>query len=90
MELTPHQVKALRYLANIPPGYKSDVQVKAVGLRTARVLEKLGLIKLRVEEGTRRVGYGGFGAQGRRAVTETYYDVTATVTPLGRAAVKAL
>jgi hypothetical protein len=90
MTLTPHQVKALRYLARIKPGYKADVQVKAVGLRTARALEKMGLINLRVEKEVRRVGYGGFGKQGAKAVTETYYDITATVTAIGHAVVAEL
>lgn len=86
--MTPHQIKALRYLARIPPGHKADVQTKAVGLRTAQALEKMGLIKLRVDTGTRRIGYGGFGAQGKRAVTETYLDVTATLTAEGRAVLR--
>jgi hypothetical protein len=86
MKLTPHQVDALSYLASIPPGYKADVCVKAVGLRTARALEEMGLIKLHVEEGTYRVGYGLFGKQGKSAVRKTYSDFTATLTPEGRAA----
>lgn len=90
MTLSPHQVKALRYLARIKPGYKADVQVKAVGLRTARALEKMGLIELHMELEQRRVGYGLFGRQGRQAVTETYLDATATLTALGRSVVKEL
>jgi hypothetical protein len=88
MKLTPHQVDALIYLARIPPGYKTDVQVKAVGLGTARALERLGLIKLRVELEERRVGYGPFGRQGSRV--ETYADATATLTALGRSVVAEL
>jgi hypothetical protein len=50
----------------------------------------MGLIELHSDTGSRRAGYGGFGQQGRRAVVETYLDMTATVTPAGRAVARSL
>lgn len=89
-QLTSHQQQALLHLARIPAGYKRDVLVKAVGLRTARALARMGLIELHSDTGSRRTGYGGFGQQGRRAVVETYLDMTATVTPAGHAVVRSI
>lgn len=104
--LSPHQQAALLWLlqktihgrkrhpdpeAQLIYGVgREDARGKEMGLRTAYVLEGLGLVTLRREMTTYRVGYGLFGRQGKSAVQKNWCEVGATLTPEGEAYARSL
>jgi hypothetical protein len=96
MALTPHQIKALRYIADNSYEGKSVVNVERgeVGTRTAHALERLGLVTLEAEAGSYVSRIGGFTgyAGGQRAGYQTkhFTNVRASLTPEGQALVASL
>lgn len=76
MNLSPHQISALKYL-NARRGW-SNVQNRSVGLRTARALEAKGLIRLRTLHSAGEV-WTDTGVEYRG-----HLDAIATVTKAGR------
>jgi len=91
MKLTPHQVKALIYIADNSYGGKVPVHVQRgeVGERTAHALEKLGLVTCEGHAGSHTSRIGGFtGKAGYQK--KAFTEVRASLTPLGKAVAAAL
>jgi len=87
-QLTAHQEKALRYIADNSYGNRYAVNVKRgeVGLRTAHALETLGLVTLEAHSGlSGRKKIGGFAGKFKGYEQKYVSDVTALLTPEGQA-----
>lgn len=88
-KLTDYQRKALVYLSKSPyPEYDHGWREtgKACTLPTARKLEALGLVELKVEIGEHRVFTGGFikSQGGSQTHLVTFLDARARLTPDGK------
>jgi len=82
MTLTAHQRAALAYIV-AHPGAHTDC--RAIGVRTAAVLEKAGLITRTTTERRDTVANAGFCRYGAGHHSVYTVEQTAMVTPAGRA-----
>ena len=87
-QLTAHQEKALRYIVDNSYGGNHPVEVDRgeVGIRTAHALEKMGLVTLEAHSGMggwKKIG--GFAGKYKGREQRYQSDVTALLTPEGKA-----